>query len=87
MQLTNMGQPKIRLIDADYSSQGALLLEHEHNGVDLDPSYTQEVLRNLHAVWTRPTHIKTRDSEKNVSLIISFDGSEYKEEEISEPVD
>jgi stage V sporulation protein R len=85
LQLTNMGQPKIRLIDANAGNRGYLLLEHEHTGVDLDPSYTQEVLRNLHAVWSRPVAIRTREAEKDRALLASFDGTEFKEEDIANP--
>jgi stage V sporulation protein R len=84
MQLTNMGQPKIRLVDANAGNHGNLLLEHEHQGVDLDPSYTQEVLRNLYAIWSRPVAIETRDTEKDQALLASFDGTDFKEEEIKD---
>jgi stage V sporulation protein R len=87
MQLTNMGQPRIRLVDANAGNQGNLLLEHEHAGVDLDPGYTQEVLKNLQAIWSRPVAIKTRDAEKNRPILASFDGSELKEEELAEDCD
>jgi stage V sporulation protein R len=85
MQLTNMGQPRIRLIDANAGNQGNLLLEHEHRGIDLDPNYTREVLTNLYQIWTRPVAIQTRDSERNKPLLVSFDGKELKEEEMEEP--
>jgi stage V sporulation protein R len=85
MQLTNMGQPRIRLIDANAGNQGNLLLEHEHRGIDLDPNYTREVLTNLYQIWTRPVAIQTRDSERNKPLLVSFDGRELKEEEMEEP--
>ncbi len=84
MQLTNMGQPKIRLVDANAGNKNNLLLEHDHRGVDLDPSYTQEVLKNLYAIWSRPVAVKTRDSEKDLPLLVSFDGTDYKEEELSD---
>ena len=85
MQLTNMGQPRIRLVDANAGNQGGLLLEHEHAGVDLDPGYTREVLTNLHAIWSRSVSVQTRDAEKDVSLLISFDGTDFKEEELDRP--
>jgi stage V sporulation protein R len=84
MQLTNMGQPRIRLIDANSGNKGHLLLEHLHAGVDLDPAYTREVLTNMYSIWTRPVFIKTRDAEKNRPIIASFDGSEFKDEEMSD---
>jgi stage V sporulation protein R len=87
MQLTNIGQPRIRLIDANAGNKGYLLLEHLHSGVDLDPSYTKEVLQNLQAIWSRPVAIKTRDSEKNHSILASFNGISFKEEEVEEDAD
>ena len=84
MQLTNMGQPFIRLTDANAGNKGNLLLEHRHYGIDLDPGYVREVLKNLYAIWTRPVGIKTRDSEQNKPILASFDGTEFKEEEITD---
>jgi len=76
-QLTNMGQPVIRLVDANHENRGELCLEHEHRGVDLDPSYSREVLQNLFAIWRRPVRILTRGEDK--PLIALFDGREYQE--------
>ncbi len=81
-QLTNMGQPAISVVDANFGNRGDLLLEHEHYGVDLDPGYTQEVLTNLHQVWKRPVALKTKGEDKDI--IATFDGTEFKEEFITE---
>ncbi len=77
-QLTNMGQPTIRVVDANDNNRGELLLEHAHEGVDLDPGYTREVLTNLYRLWSRPLAIITKDGEK--PIIAKFDGEEFKEE-------
>ncbi len=81
-QMTNMGQPVIRIVDANDNNRGELLLEHVHEGVDLDPAYTKEVLTNLHYLWKRPTAVLTRTEDK--LLRASYDGSEFKEEEVGE---
>ncbi|MCU0662114.1 MAG: SpoVR family protein [Myxococcota bacterium] len=81
-QITNVGQPIIRLSDANHENRGDLLLEHQHDGVDLDPAYARETLKNLYSVWKRPCGILTKGENK--PLIAKFDGHTYKEEPISE---
>jgi stage V sporulation protein R len=75
--LTNAGQPVIRVIDGNHDNRGELLLEHTHDGVDLDGSYAQDTMRNLHALWSRPIHILTISEEKKV--VLSYDGSSFSE--------
>jgi stage V sporulation protein R len=74
--LTNMGHPRIAIKDANYKNRGELYLEHTWNGVDLQISYAQDTLANLHRLWTRPVHIHTVLNEKYVTL--SFDGHEHQ---------
>jgi stage V sporulation protein R len=76
-QLTNFGQPSVRVVDGNYENRAELLLEHVHEGIDLDPSYTAETLRNLHAIWTRPVHLMTKQEQRDV--IVTFDGSDLSE--------
>ncbi|MDD5306605.1 MAG: SpoVR family protein [Deltaproteobacteria bacterium] len=78
-QLTNMGHPVIRVVDANNRNRGELLLEHEHHGVDLDAGYARQVLTNLHKVWSRPVAVATAVEGKPV--IQSFDGTDFSEEE------
>jgi stage V sporulation protein R len=79
-QLTNMGQPSIQIADANANNHGNLLLMHDHRGVDLDPAYTREVLTNIYRIWKRPVAIITAGNAK--PLLASFDGTDFKEEEI-----
>ncbi len=79
-QLTNFGQPVIRVIDGNYENRAELLLEHDHEGVDLDMGYGQDTLKNIHAIWTRPVHILTSYDDRRVML--SFDGSEFAEKAV-----
>jgi stage V sporulation protein R len=81
-QITNVGQPIIRLADANHENRGDLLLQHQHDGVDLDPAYARETLKNLYSIWKRPCGILTKGENK--PLIAKFDGHTYKEEPISE---
>jgi stage V sporulation protein R len=82
MQLTNMGQPVIRVVDGNMGNRGDLLLEHEHTGIDLDPAYTREVLTNLQKMWKRTVAIQTKADDK--PILAKFDGSDFKEEPIGE---
>lgn len=69
-QLTNFGQPIIKVVDANYGNRSELLLEHVYDGTDLDQAKTIETLRNLYQVWKRPVHITTRveNSPKRISF-------------------
>jgi stage V sporulation protein R len=80
--LTNMGQPIIRLVDANYRNRGELYLMHEYESVEIDMKYAQDTLGNLNSVWSRPVHLQTVLEE--TSMLISFDGEDFKQEEISE---
>jgi len=76
-QLTNMGQPMIKVVDGNHDNRGELLLEHTHEGIDLDMSYTQDTLRNLEGIWGRPVNIHTTMEEREV--IVSYDGENFSE--------
>ena len=58
-QITNFGHPIIRVLDSNFGNRAELLLQHTHEGTDLDVRYAQDVLRNLAAVWRRPVHVAT----------------------------
>lgn len=73
--LTNFGQPIIRVKDGNYRNRGELYLQQEHFGVDLKLDMAQDTLRHLHRLWTRPIHLETV-AEGRPSLL-SFDGSDH----------
>ena len=79
-QLTNFGQPIIHVVDGNYANRGELLLEHEHEGMDLKQETMMETLKSLHRVWQRPVHVVTRheDAKKR----ISFDGKAHQIDKI-----
>ncbi len=79
-QLTNFGQPIIKVEDGNYKNRGELLLHHVHNGSDLKHDFTLECLRNLHHLWKRPVHLQTRIED--VQRRISFDGSNHNMEKV-----
>jgi len=76
--LTNRGQPLISVCDGNYKNRGELFLRHDHNGVDLQTSYAQDTLTNLHRLWMRPVHIES--TLDGVKTILSFDGKEHTTE-------
>lgn len=58
-QLTNQGQPQIRVSDANFDNRGDLLLEHKHLGFDIDLKYAREAMESIHTIWKRPVHLMT----------------------------
>ena len=75
-QMTNFGQPIIRIEDANFENRGELLLTHLHEGIDMQPDYMSATLKNIFKVWGRPVNLATAmDSEPQ---LFRFDGREYK---------
>jgi stage V sporulation protein R len=64
-QLTNFGQPIISVEDANYENRGELLLTHLFEGVELQPDYMIETMKNVHHMWGRP-----------INLVTFFDGEQ-----------
>ena len=79
-QLTNFGQPIIRVVDGNFKNRSELLLVHEHEGRDLKHDFTIECLRNLYKVWKRPVHINT--IIENTPRRVSFDGASHNIEKL-----
>ncbi len=79
-QLTNFGQPVIRVIDGNFKNRGELLLQHTHDGTDLKHDFTLECLKSLHRIWRRPVHIETIIEE--VKRRVSFDGANHSMEKV-----
>jgi stage V sporulation protein R len=74
--MTNFGQPIIRIDDANFENRGELLLTHLHEGIDMQPDYMEQTLKNIYKLWTRPVNIATAmDGE---GQLFRFDGKEFK---------
>jgi stage V sporulation protein R len=84
LQLTNMGQPIIEVIDANWRNRGELLLRHQYDGIELKQDYARETLRNLQRVWGRPVGIHTVVDDKG--RIVSFDGQDFEEKDATDKV-
>ena len=74
-QLTNFGDPYIRVVDSNFSNRGELLLEHVHGGVDLRADYARETLSALVRVWKRPVALATKVDDK--AVLLRHDGKEH----------
>jgi len=74
--LANGGQPVIEVVDANFKNRGELVLQHRHDGQDLDQGQAQETLRHLHRIWRRPVHVQTVIEGR--PRRVSFDGNELE---------
>jgi len=74
-QLTNGGNPIVRVHNANHANRGELLLVHDHQGADLRSDYTQAVLESLERVWRRPVELHTELEGKPTRL--RYDGKEH----------
>lgn len=83
-QITNMGQPFIHVLDANYQNRGELYLGHQWNGLDLDLAKAGDVLKALRTIWGRPVHIETRLDEERMLFSASEPEGQIKKEKISE---
>jgi stage V sporulation protein R len=85
-QLTNLGNPIIRVLDANHANRGELLLGHQHEGVDLRIDWARDVLENLGRLWKRPVRLSTILKDKEVHL--RYDGEDHsilEQDEVAAP--
>lgn len=76
-QLTNFGQPIIQVENANFENRGELLLTHLFEGIEMQPDYMKETLKNVQAIWGRPVCIATVQDEK--PTLYRYDGAEIQE--------
>ena len=81
-KLTNMGQPRLEVVDADFRGKQGLLLRHLHDGVDLEVDEAKDTLAAVFKVWQRPVHAWTVVEGQH--RLLSFDGHEHKEANITD---
>ena len=70
--LTNLGNPKIQVVNGNFDNRSELLLEHVYDGVELDVPFAKHTLANLALLWTRPVHIVTTLDDRQI--LLSHDG-------------
>lgn len=84
-RISNMGQPFIYVVDANYSNRGELYLAHQWNGLEVDANKAVEVLRAMHSLWRRPVHLQLRVNEEMMRLTCtSLDEDGITAEKITE---
>jgi stage V sporulation protein R len=74
-QLTNFGNPVIKIEDSNFDNRGELLMRHDHRGVDLRADYAKETLAGLVRVWRRPVCLATLIEGKRA--LLRYDGKEH----------
>ena len=74
--LTNHGQPFIKVIDGNYRNRGELYLLHEYTGVELRLDWARDTLVNLESIWKRPVHVETVVEDE--PTVLSYDGSSHE---------
>ena len=74
--LTNHGQPFIRIVNGNYRNRGELYLLHDYNGVELKLDYSRDTLVNLEKLWSRPVHIETVVDDE--PTVLSYDGETHE---------
>ena len=74
--LASRGTPRIYIIDANAHNRGELLLDHPHEGLDIQLDWASQVLGNLATVWGRPVHLQTTLEKRPITL--THDGTELK---------
>ncbi len=82
-QLTNFGQPIIQVENANFENRGELLLTHMYEGIEMQPDYMRETMRNLQAIWSRPINLAT--VVDNQPRLVTYDGREFKEHILQQP--
>ena len=80
--MTNFGQPIIKIENANFENRGELLLQHVHEGLDLQPNYMDATMQNLYKLWKRPINLVTiMDNEPQ---LFRYDGNEYTKHSLNE---
>ena len=83
-QLTNMGQPFIYVVDANYRNRGELVLAHQWTGPEVDASKATEVLRAIRAIWGRPVHFFARVNEEAMIVTLETPDAQPTREKVSD---
>jgi len=82
--LTNMGQPFIYIVDANYLNRGELYLAHQFAGLEVDASKAEQVMSSLRVLWGRPVHLQVRINDEMHLLTVREPGERAGRERISE---
>jgi len=83
-QLTNMGQPFVYVVDANYLNRGELFLAHKFTGLEIESAKAVEVLRSLRLLWGRPVHLQARVNDDMFLLSIDDPNEKPRRERITD---
>lgn len=73
-QMTNFGQPIIKVMDGNFENRGELLLTHMWEGIDMQPDFMSATIQNVYKIWGRTVNLATiLDGEQR---LVRFDGKE-----------
>lgn len=65
-QLVHGGNPNIVVADGDYEGKGGLLLQHRHEGIDMDIVYLEKTLTLVQRLWGKAALLETNIDGKRV---------------------
>ncbi len=82
--LTNMGQPMVYVVDANYLNRGELYLANKFSGLEVEGQKASEVLRHLRRLWGRPVHVQARINEEMCLLSLESEDDKVKRERIGD---
>ncbi len=85
-RLTNMGQPFLFVVDANYLNRGELYLAHQFNGLEVDAAKAAEVLPRLRSLWGRTVHLHMRLGDDHVLFSCEWATGDIRRQKISEEV-
>lgn len=80
--LTNLGRPKLAVINANHANRGELVLMHSFDGRALDLGMAKTTCQNLSALWTRPVHALSRH-ENGTMLKMSCENGNFGVHQVS----
>ena len=83
-RLTNMGQPMMYVVDANYLNRGELFLANKWNGLEIDAAKAMPTLQNLCAIWGRPAHLQARVQDEMWLFTCNGPEAEVSKEKIAE---
>ena len=72
------GIPVIRVVDAMHAGGRGLLLEHLHDGRDLDVTFAEKTLGHLHTLWGGKVHLRAQLRGKPTMLSYGPEGFDAK---------
>lgn len=74
--LTNLGRPKLSVVNANHANRGELVIVHSFDGRALDLDFAKTTCKNLFSLWTRPVHVLSRHENRQM-LKLTFENDSF----------